>query len=302
MPAASFLSYPRVDLTRLNPPPADLRPSTRPYASHRSRSPAVSFQFIPPCTHPPLSLTPPVNHHTCAYLLASATHPPATGSRGTRRNAAKRPSLFFSPSARSSYPGVNLTRPNVPPPCSRHRQQGSPRLIVPVHHTPPSLLHHPPPSTTREEAPNAAKPPLLQHRFLACDHHPLPSPTTTARARSSYPGVRENPPPCTPHHTPPPHPPHQHHAEEETNAAKRPTPAPPLAASSSLTPRVDCSTRPPAVSFTPHSTPAPVPSSRTPPPPVARLNPPTCWPATVHPPLRQPPLALAAAPAGGSVV
>ena len=136
MPAASFLSYPRVDLTRLNPPPADLRPSTRPYASHRSRSPAVSFQFIPPCTHPPLSLTPPVNRHTCAYLLASATHPPATGSRGTRRNAAKRPSLFFSPSARSSYPGVNLTRLNVPPPCSRHRQQGSPRLIVPVHHTP----------------------------------------------------------------------------------------------------------------------------------------------------------------------
>ena len=52
---------------------------------------------------------------------------------------------------------------------------------------------------------------------------------------------------------------------------------------------------PPAVSFTPHSTPAPVPSSRTPPPAVARLNPPTCWPATVHLyRLHQPPLALAA--------
>ena len=50
---------------------------------------------------------------------------------------------------------------------------------------------------------------------------------------------------------------------------------------------------------------SPVPVTRLNPPPPAEHHytppAPTCWPATVHPPLHQPPPALAAAPAGGSV-
>jgi len=135
------------------------------------RAPAVP---PPPC---------PANFPTSRQVekLASRHTPPTTKDGGAP--AYRGEFITPPPAARSSYPGVNLTRPNVPPPCSRHRQQGSPRLIVPVHHTPPSLLHHPPPSTTREEAPNAAKPPTAAPRFLACDHPAPTTPTTTACAR-----------------------------------------------------------------------------------------------------------------------
>ena len=102
----------------------------------------------PPC---------PANFPTSRQVekLASRHTPPTTKDGGAP--AYRGEFITPPPAARSSYPGVNLTRPNVPPPCIRHRQQGSPRLIVPVHHTPRALIPTP--------------------CFLSCDH-PSRTPTT----------------------------------------------------------------------------------------------------------------------------
>jgi len=105
------------------------------------------------------------NPHHCTLRFLACDHPPrtpstpATGSRGTRRNAAKRPSLFFSPSARSSYPGVNLTRPNVPP---LHPLLPRPLLL------PPGRLLHPPLPLYRS---HLIPPPRL---YPAAEHHHPP--------------------------------------------------------------------------------------------------------------------------------
>ena len=154
---------------------------------------------------------PPTAHSLHHHTLCSP--PDLTPARGTAAPCPRCARLLISPRRSLTY---TLQRPS-------------------------STLRSPPypgvnQKLTRSPAVARLNPPAASSVSWPATAHLTASTPTTARARSSYPGVRENPPPCTPHHTPPPHPPHQHHAEEEPNAAKRPTPAPPLAASSSLTP------------------------------------------------------------------
>ena len=243
-------SHPPATQQQNIPLPAAPLPGLRPSTSQHLHQPPLALATTSTsssCTAPPtlqLSDFPtsrqvgkrtPGAHRPFLTYPASKPHPHAL------TNSRTPPPAVAQPRRHSLYPP-----PSYPPPCIRcshvllPRGKRKPSAVHTTTRPPRCIVHtssHPAPSSSRgASAVTRLNPPTAAPRFLACDHHPLPSPTTTARARSFYPGVRENPPPCTPHHTPPPHPPHQHHAEEEPNAAKRPTPAPPLAASSSLTP------------------------------------------------------------------
>ena len=120
-------------------------------------------------------------HHRPALALPGGkprNHRPAlTGSRTPPlRNAAKRPRPYNQPPLALAF------LPLVPHLC--YPRSPTPVTFTP-HHTPSPYPRGKPPPSSGERSPAAVtrlNPPLLQHRFLACDRPPAPTPTT-ARAR-----------------------------------------------------------------------------------------------------------------------
>ena len=160
-----------------------LRPPTRSNATPRPRSP-------PPSTTSPPHPRNPRLHHQPVPAASFLSYP-------------AEPALRSPP-----YPGVNqkltrspaVSRLNPPPPAEHHYTPPAP---TPAGLRPPTSTPSTPTTTARARRvlprltpgrPNAAKPPTsattpraltprpLQHRFLACDRPPAPTPAT-ARAR-----------------------------------------------------------------------------------------------------------------------
>ena len=159
----------------------------------------------PPC---------PANFPTSRQVekLASRHTPPTTKDGGAP--AYRGEFITPPPAARSSYPGVNLSRLNVPP-CIRPLQQGSPRayrshLITPtpslllprrVNQKPAALLltsatqpWHPAPLQlsnfpTNRKVEKSTSWQVGKHRHLPLHHQPVPA----ASLSSSYPRVDHHP-------------------------------------------------------------------------------------------------------------